>query len=73
MMTWNYRILKHTPQPDITYYAVHECYYTDDGSDNGYTEMPVWATGETIEELRSDLTRMLQALHRPVISVSENS
>ena len=72
-MTWNYRILKHSPQPDMTYYTVHECYYTDDGSENGYTENPVWAAGGTIEELRADLTRMLQALDRPVITVSQKT
>lgn len=71
MGTWNYRVLKHTPEKGHTYYAIHEVYYADDGATNGHTENAVWPVGETIEELRADINRMLLALDRPVIKATE--
>jgi len=71
MGTWNYRVIKHQPEKGHVYYAVHEVYYNDDKSMNGHTENAIWPVGETIEELRSDINRMLLALDRPVIEVND--
>ena len=72
MGTWNYRVIKHQPEKGhVVLYAVHEVYYNDDGSTNGHTENAIWPVGETIEELRSDINRMLLALDRPVIEVTD--
>jgi hypothetical protein len=71
MGTWNYRVFKNTSETDHVYYAVHEVYYSDDGTMNGRTESAVWPTGQTVEELRSDIMRMLKALEQPVMETTD--
>ena len=71
MGTWNYRVYKHTSETDHMYYAIHEVYYTDDGIMNGRTENAVWPAGQNVEELRSDIMRMLKALDQPVMETTD--
>ena len=62
---WNYRVIK-TKDGEDDYYQVHSCYYTDNKLDGTSVE-PAKAAGNTLEELRADLQRMLDALDKPII------
>lgn len=80
MSTWNHRVMRHkyaSPESGEAevMLAIHEVYYKDQTRDDqkiiaddvGYTENPVSVTGESIEELRDTLQRMLKALDKPVL------
>jgi hypothetical protein len=53
MLGWHYQVIKHSD-----YYAVHEYYPNKDRGD-GWTENPVAITGESVEEIRWMLERIL--------------
>jgi hypothetical protein len=68
MSTWNYRVLRKThPDADSASYEVHEVFYQEDGSVDGWTVESVRPFGETVEELREDLRHFLHAFRRPVM------
>jgi hypothetical protein len=68
MSYWNHRVVKkHYPETDETFYTIHEAHYNDNGDLYGYTEGGVDPCGESIEELRETLNRMLRALDQPVL------
>ena len=71
MSHWNYRVIKHDTDENIVY-QVHEVYYNDRGEIDGFTEDAVHASGESFEELLSDLDMMVKdAKNRPVLSLKE--
>lgn len=66
-MTWNYRIIKKTfADNDSTQYEIHEVYY-EGNSISGWTANSVKPSGESIAELREDISYFLQAFKRPVL------
>lgn len=68
MSYWNYRVVKkHYPDTDETCFTIHEAHYNDNGELYAYTESGVDPCGESIEELRELLNRMLRALDNPVL------
>lgn len=79
-MTWNYRVMRHEHLDEATgekeeSFALHEVYYeskdvndlTVSATDVGYTSEPIQVVGESVEDLRETLQRMLAALDKPVI------
>ena len=77
MAHWNYRVVhKVIGMPGRTEdsYGVHEVYYFDEGTGEpqpgSCTETPVEPYGETLEELREDFQRHLDALDKPVLEYS---
>jgi hypothetical protein len=71
LMTWNYRAIKETCEGE-TVYQVHECYYDDKGELEGWSENPIYPQGETLEELRADLSEMLHDVgSRPALDMEE--
>jgi hypothetical protein len=46
-------------------------YYTEDGEVDGYTLNGAAAGGNTIDELRSELQRMLDSLDKEVLTYEE--
>jgi hypothetical protein len=48
-------------------YAIHEVFYRDDGSVDGWTAEPLSVTVDTIEGLRHELNLYLQALDKPAL------
>ncbi|SER48441.1 hypothetical protein SAMN05216409_12717 [Pseudomonas lutea] len=80
-MRWNFRVMRHAPTPESNeeFLAIHEVYYSDDHTEEteeqmaklGYTSNPVSVTGESVESLRWTLTRMLEALDKPVLPYKE--
>lgn len=69
-MTWNHRVVKRTyPAPSHeTFFQIHEAYYYHgEGKTPSVTVEPTAPVGETLEELRETLQRMLRALDKPVL------
>lgn len=66
-MTWNYRVMRH----GNGWLAIHEVHYFDDGKGMNCTVRPVDVSGESIEELRGDLERMMRALDEPILAMPQ--
>jgi len=73
MSHWNNRVVRTThvsPNPDVSpcvEFAIHEVYYNDDGNICAITENPKSATGESVEELKETLQRMLSACDKDIL------
>ena len=66
--TWNHRVMLHKgADAGDDYYSIHEVHY-DDGRPVGYTEHGVDVGGNSVEELRVTLERMLRCLEQPVLT-----
>lgn len=65
-MTWDYRVMDRDGQ-----LAIHEVFYRDDGSVEGYTELPVHPRAGTIDELREELRRYASALDREMLPFAQ--
>jgi hypothetical protein len=70
-MTWNYRVMKFTYSNGTCYFAFHEVYYDEQGNPNGYSSTACEPYGESMEELKSDMSMMLKAFHLPVLTESD--
>jgi hypothetical protein len=65
-MTWNHRVfITHTEYGD--WLDIRETYYNEEGNVEGWTMDAIAPGGETIEELRNELQRMLACLDKPVL------
>ena len=70
-MTWNYQAIRETQHGETTY-SIYEVYYNKAGEIENVTADPVHAQGETVEELRDDLTTMLHDVGKhPVLDMEE--
>ncbi len=67
MSHWNHRVMHKLESDGSHSYTIHEVYYDVDGAVTGWTENGIAPYGETLEELRSDLKRMVKALSKPVL------
>lgn len=66
-MTWNYRVTKEvTAEGD--WYAIREVFYGEHGS-VGWTKDEIPAGGESVDEVREVLHRMLRACDEPVLEL----
>ncbi|HEX7708368.1 MAG TPA: hypothetical protein VF701_18040 [Thermoanaerobaculia bacterium] len=63
MSNWNYRVVQRDDE-----FAVHEVFYSDDGSVQGMTADPVFPRAETLEDLREEFERYRAAFDKPVLS-----
>ena len=60
--------MKGTTESGETYYSIHEVFYDlEEPGNKGWTDNPVEAVGESLEELRENLKRMLEATYTPVL------
>ena len=66
MAYWNHRVVKRIVggYPE---YGIHEVYYNDDGSIQGYTDRPVSVASSELGDLRVTLERMLACLEKEVL------
>lgn len=82
MSTWNYRILKHRLSDEARrlsgedwWFALHEVFYDEEGTPDGYTEKPIdFSCGEDegAEGVIASLERALNdAREWPVITVEK--
>jgi hypothetical protein len=69
-MVWNHRVIRHEENGEV-WYAIHECFYEkpDDDSNLSWTENEIAPIGETVDELRETLERMLKALDKPILTI----
>lgn len=67
-MSWNYRVAEET-HGGVKVYTIREFYYI--GDKTGWTATDIAPYGETPEELKTDLERMLQAFDLPVVNIDE--
>lgn len=65
-MTWNHRVVKFTENGE-DWYAVCEVYYNDDGTIYAHTQDGIRVTGESVEELKETLERMLRCVDQKVV------
>ncbi len=61
-MSWNYRVIKKDG-----HLAVYPVYYDDRGTIRGSSEIPFSPEAENLEELRTTLELMLDALEKEII------
>jgi len=73
-MGWNNRVMRRTHSVDHDgktikedCFEIHEVYYDDNDDIEGFTEDAIAPCGETIEELRQELQRMLDCLDKPLL------
>jgi hypothetical protein len=59
-MTWNYRVC-HRPSVAGGGHNIHEVYYDDKGRVKFYSERPVSAFGDDVQELYEDFANMWKA------------
>ena len=77
MSGWNYRVFRHVFTDPITkrdgdYYAIHECYYDNNGDVNGWTKHEVGPTGETFKELKASYEMMSEAFNKPILEYNND-
>lgn len=71
MSHWNYRVIRQVEGEEIVW-GIHEVYYAEDGSIEGWTANAIDPHGNTLEELAADLTMMRRALGEQVLTVAED-
>jgi hypothetical protein len=73
-VSWNYRVIRREPAhvDSEPTFSIHEVFYTEAGVVDGWTSDPVWPMGETADELREELWRMLGATTKPIMVESED-
>jgi len=59
---WHYQVMKSTDEVGGEYYALHEYFPMEDG--HLWTENPVDVTGESVEDLKTSLLRMLRDIDK---------
>ena len=66
-MSWNYRVIHRTDTTE-EWYEIAEVYYDKRlGTITAYSSDPAIPAGDTLDELREDLSHMQAALDKPVI------
>lgn len=70
-MSWNYRITKevynhkYLAEPE-TIYGVREVYYDDNEDIVNFSEKPI-IIGDSLQEVKDTLTRMIECCDKPVL------
>jgi len=65
MSAWNHRVVRSIEDGE-EWLGIHEAFYDIDGG-TVWTESPVGVIGESIDELRETLERMLASLDKSVL------
>ena len=66
-MTWNYRVVNKNGN-----FGIYEVYYDENGKANAWSQDPMDPYGESLEELKADLKRMMMALERPLFEIEKD-
>lgn len=73
MGIWNHRVVRRIVRDfgeDVERLGIHEVFYDVEG-ETLWTDDPVSVEGESIDELRQTLGRMLRALDHPILDDNE--
>jgi len=65
-MSWNYRVLK-SVDGDDDWFQLHEIYYDKDNNVNGWVKAGATVHGNSIDDLRDTLSKMLEALDKEAL------
>jgi hypothetical protein len=69
MSFWNHRVIhRYDEKHDVHTYRIHEVYYDDDGSIEGWTEKAMAPVGETPAQLREDIRHLMKAFQKPILT-----
>jgi len=71
MSYWNYRIIKKQNKDDRLY-EVHEVHYNESGTIVSWTEEALHPMGESLAELKAEISHYLQAFRLPVLKELSN-
>ena len=83
MNHWNYRLIRHTEEDGIVWYAIHEAHYgdmdNDDGSDyvalkempHSIATLPSNIAGDTVKEIGWALEKMVEATKKPILNFED--
>ena len=71
MSHWNYRVTRRELAGEVEF-AIREVYYGPE-CQIGWTVNPAPPTGENLDEVRSELGRMLEATMQPVIDITDEN
>ena len=64
---WNYRVIKSGQDTD-TFFSVQEVYYSEGEEEKNYSHtLDCTPNGNSIDELKTQLERMLKSLDKPVL------
>jgi len=65
---WDHRVMRQEKADgDDDWYQIHEVHYDSKREVNGYTKNGITAGGHTLEELRDELIRMLEATEKEIL------
>ena len=68
MSYWNHRVIhRYHEKTDSHTYHIHEVYYDDNGTIEGWTESAMEPSGETSSELREDIRYFIKAFQKPIL------
>ncbi len=68
MSFWNHRVVhRYHEENDTHTYHIHEVYYDENGSIEGWTESAIEPFGETPSELREDIRHFIKAFQKPIL------
>jgi hypothetical protein len=70
MSHWNHRVVLFDDHGE-PFYEIHEVYYNDNNEIAGMTKYAVGVSGETVEDIKQTLERMMSACNKEVIIESE--
>ena len=69
---WNHRVMRHKEADgDDDWYQIHEVYYKNNREVKNYTEGGISPGGHTLDELRDELIRMLEATEKEILDYKE--
>lgn len=66
-MHWNHRVFEKTDYFGEKYFEIHEVYYNDDGTINGFTVNPIAPMGISVDDLKWALAHMIKCLDNPIL------
>lgn len=69
-MSWNNRVIRRFHDSE-EYFEIHEVYYDEKGNPDGVTEDGIVPFGDTLEELREELQRFLDACKKPILNYDD--
>ena len=65
---WNHRVMKHEKADgDDDWYQIHEVYYDSKREPDSWTKEGIKPGGNTLEDLRDELIRMLEATEKEIL------
>ena len=71
-MGWNHRVMKHEKADgDDDWYQIHEVYYDSKREPDSWTQHGIKPGGNTLEDLRDELIRMLEATEKQILIYKE--